>query len=407
MGDRSTGREQVAAEAERLLVTAERLSQRRGGVQIEDAALRGISLVQLERLNRIASVQCARDGWASAVTSDTLGADALDVYDLLQHLIGPATSERGCSLVELIADDASAQAPRFYVSHWFGLPLHQLLKCLRTHAADHKLEPARTFYWLAFAALRPDEVAASRGPDAPAELEAHPFHRALRACESMLCLVDTGGLSLGRLWPLLELRLALAGRGGGFGLDIYAPVPGRWDAPAVGLVDGVPRSDKAVMAKQLREHYFPRALVECARAVSVSRAEASELAERLRLRAAVAEHEASVDKAIGARFSAARLPLLLERGTHTGANPIEVGRELARTLEAVADAALPSLTVLCVRPPRPAVVSKLGSALPAAHALEALNLKALGAPVIPGVVRLLGADDCALQHLDLRCVTAA
>ena len=62
-----------------------------------------------------------------------------------RYVIKPATAERQCSYVELVA--SGPQVPAWFVSHWWGESVALFVRCLEQHAADHELGDD-TPYWV-------------------------------------------------------------------------------------------------------------------------------------------------------------------------------------------------------------------------------------------------------------------
>jgi len=54
------------------------------------------------------------------------------------------------AFVELVA--TGAQPPLYFVSHWWGEPVFDFIKCIRRHAIDRKLDVTAA-YWVC--AVRP------------------------------------------------------------------------------------------------------------------------------------------------------------------------------------------------------------------------------------------------------------
>jgi hypothetical protein len=79
------------------------------GCAIPQTELRGITLQQLREAFTLASALCIADGWLSTGNGAALTPATITLYDLVAHLIKPATAARRCSYVELVA--ASAQSP--------------------------------------------------------------------------------------------------------------------------------------------------------------------------------------------------------------------------------------------------------------------------------------------------------
>ncbi|CAK9038142.1 unnamed protein product, partial [Durusdinium trenchii] len=75
-----------------------------------------------------------------------LHADTFNLYHTSAWIIKPATFRFTCSLVELLATDAEAQYPRWFVSHAWQEAVCRFVACLQQHASlRHAADSA---YWI-------------------------------------------------------------------------------------------------------------------------------------------------------------------------------------------------------------------------------------------------------------------
>ena len=125
---------------------------------------RGISLGQLRAFYRHIEVSCEREGWTD-IHGQPLMPERTTLYDAVKYGIKPATEGRQSSYVEHIATDAAAQRPRWFVSHWWGHPVVNTLRCIEQHAADHEYDESATCASTARAA--PPDATAPRRPTPP------------------------------------------------------------------------------------------------------------------------------------------------------------------------------------------------------------------------------------------------
>lgn len=72
------------------------------------------------------------------IDGQALGERQVTIYDTAAYVVKPATRKRRNSLVEVISK--TPQAPKWFASHWWGMPLLELLACLEQHAADRHLD---------------------------------------------------------------------------------------------------------------------------------------------------------------------------------------------------------------------------------------------------------------------------
>ena len=71
------------------------------------------------------------------------------MYDVNKYIIKPETEEKQCSYVELVApEDARAQTPTWFVSHWWGEPVMDFIACVEEHAKVRRLDPEEAVYWV-------------------------------------------------------------------------------------------------------------------------------------------------------------------------------------------------------------------------------------------------------------------
>lgn len=75
-----------------------------------------------------------------------LDAETFNLYHACTWIITPATLRFTCSLVELMATDAEAQCPRWFVSHAWQEAVCRFVACLHQHAKLRHAEDAA--YWI-------------------------------------------------------------------------------------------------------------------------------------------------------------------------------------------------------------------------------------------------------------------
>jgi hypothetical protein len=137
-----------------------------GCFRIADTARRAITLVQLARIaehvgRRLGyryvepvieygnvtalgrwerSPDAAGERWFGGRDKDVpiTSVEEVTLYDCNTYVILPATAEKECSMVELMASEE--QPPHYFVSHWWGEPIVDFLRCLRRHAEARQLE---------------------------------------------------------------------------------------------------------------------------------------------------------------------------------------------------------------------------------------------------------------------------
>mmetsp|Transcript_78842 Transcript_78842/g.225850 ORF Transcript_78842/g.225850 Transcript_78842/m.225850 type:complete len:663 (+) Transcript_78842:30-2018(+) len=143
--------ESIAAEPDTVHVAVQELKAGSSGCSIKSPELRGITLRQLQRLMTYVEEHCERESWYDPETGNPLTAESVDLFCLREWVLKPATKERRCSFVELIALRASEQRPKWYVSHCAGSVM-EFVKCLREHAQRHGFDDDIAYWVDAYAA---------------------------------------------------------------------------------------------------------------------------------------------------------------------------------------------------------------------------------------------------------------
>ena len=89
-----------------------------------------------------------------------LKAHSLNHYDVMKWLIKPTTEARCCSFVELVASEA--QPPDFFLSHYFGQPVRDVLDSVRQQLSTRQLVEETTFWMWAYARRHDESVVPDR-----------------------------------------------------------------------------------------------------------------------------------------------------------------------------------------------------------------------------------------------------
>jgi hypothetical protein len=113
---------------------------------IDDVALRAMSLAELQGIRAIIMSKCVKDDWKSSKDGRKLRPEDVNLYDLNQSLIMPLTKDRNCAFKELFTSGASK--PTYYVSHWWGESVFDFIRCCEYHADRHGLSPVEATYWV-------------------------------------------------------------------------------------------------------------------------------------------------------------------------------------------------------------------------------------------------------------------
>eukprot|EP00928_Gymnodinium_smaydae_P046132 TRINITY_DN30732_c0_g1_i1.p1 TRINITY_DN30732_c0_g1~~TRINITY_DN30732_c0_g1_i1.p1 ORF type:complete len:500 (+),score=80.49 TRINITY_DN30732_c0_g1_i1:104-1603(+) len=246
------------------------------GCKVERAEERAISLKQLKGVANSISYYCARKLWKAA-GGEKLTFDKVDVYELVEQLVRPATKYRKCSYVELVA--AGTQKPSWFASVYWGTLVNEIVRCLDQHCKDRCLESGgRDLYWLHVSA----EKFWTRAENEFEGVSTFPHQSILSMAKGTVVVVDKAAQIFNRVWCLSEMLASVQRcdlqRERPFLFDVYTCQEGM--RRAVGLTTGIAACDTDMSAKLTRERQFPLQLLERAMEVNVQRAQARSEEER-------------------------------------------------------------------------------------------------------------------------------
>ena len=177
--------------------------------RVED---RAITLQQLLRVVDFSKDHChrwrdTRPVFMSKSAGRKLHIDFMNSCHLESWLVRPATAEKDCSLIEMLT--STEQAPAFYLIHYWGDLVLNLIEAIRVHMQNRNLAESTT-YWMALFANRPHSLQDAFCP----EWKNTCFHKAMAACNFRVVLPidpknDTTlmGTCFSRLWCLYELAM--------------------------------------------------------------------------------------------------------------------------------------------------------------------------------------------------------
>mmetsp|Transcript_16418 Transcript_16418/g.29159 ORF Transcript_16418/g.29159 Transcript_16418/m.29159 type:complete len:592 (+) Transcript_16418:31-1806(+) len=258
------------------------------GCCIERAEERAISLHQLTGVVA-SSIRrfTVQEGWKDRDGRE-LTPQTVDLYSLVPHFIKPATASRKCSFVELVA--TSPQPPDWFVSHWWGEPVLDFVKCLWQHSRDRNHEATATYWVCAYANNQWD-----LGGDVCEDPAETSFRKAMRLARGLLSVLDAGAICYRRIWCIYEIHVANVEQtetesGSPYLFDVYtvgadAGRSGSGGGGAIGITDGYVAADgtgeKQARKKRHREWKFPFELVQKALDIDIQTALASEERDRL------------------------------------------------------------------------------------------------------------------------------
>ena len=116
---------------EQLVRIAEHVGRRLGYRYVEPV-VRGTKGTVLGRWER--SPDAAGERWFGGPNKDVpiTSVEEVTLYDCNTYVILPATAEKECSMVELMASEE--QPPDYFCSHYWAEPILDFLKCLFEHS---------------------------------------------------------------------------------------------------------------------------------------------------------------------------------------------------------------------------------------------------------------------------------
>lgn len=165
--------------------------------KISAAEDRAISGTQLFEVLNYALAECTT--WQDA-DGPTLAIASLNHYDVVKWVVKPSSDKRQCSFVELVA--RHAQPSEFYVTHYFGQPVRDMLECVQLQLRTRQLGED-TLFWIWAYAHQPDE---SFVPDV---LHASDAFQALKKSSGILLPLGATSVPFSRTWCLLEVMLGV------------------------------------------------------------------------------------------------------------------------------------------------------------------------------------------------------
>eukprot|EP00930_Biecheleria_cincta_P101891 TRINITY_DN93542_c0_g1_i1.p1 TRINITY_DN93542_c0_g1~~TRINITY_DN93542_c0_g1_i1.p1 ORF type:complete len:665 (+),score=124.13 TRINITY_DN93542_c0_g1_i1:130-2124(+) len=175
---------------------------------------RGTTMAQLQRIVTFSEERCHRwrdqaPNTVSRYSGRKLHIDFMNWCHVHDWLAIPSTQPKECSLLEMMTDQP--QPPKYYLVHWWGDKLLNVMKCMKTHMQVRSLAED-TIYWIAFFANRPhspqDNILLNQNETC--------FFKAMSASNfNILVVVDprteftSAGTIFSRLWCCYELSHCL------------------------------------------------------------------------------------------------------------------------------------------------------------------------------------------------------
>lgn len=288
-----------------LVDYSELMNSKRSPCWIPDTAYRGMTLQQLHEVLGFMGHQAF--AWHEARRhSPSYGCripeEKFNLYHASYWIINPATQGYGlvgCSLVELIAEDAELQKPRWFVSHAWLEPITLFVANLSRHAHVRQLE-LDTAFWVCAYANNQHHLEADVGENP----RRSSFYRAMQRCEGVVLLLDDQATPFRRIWCCFEEAIAVEKRNGTerrhkLLLDVCAT-----DADGVAhvITDGLAGIENQMVPllglhhKTCREMTFPMHILQKGLRINILSATASHEADRTRILNSIAFPHARLEE---------------------------------------------------------------------------------------------------------------
>lgn len=256
------------------------------GCAIPDTERRAMTVAQLRAVLRHVQRRCEPERWSDInPSSPTFGTAlkfaGLNLYHVNDWIVKPSTAAAQCSFVEFVA--SAEQPPCWFVSHFWGEPHPELIKCIEQHMTDRALTDL-TSYWICAYANNQWDLQT----DVTADPAKSSFRKAIDLAVGTLSILDKPGMCYTRVWCCYEVYVTLV-----IGqdetdvvedklYDVYTAVGRR----AVGITDGLVAADLvngeelSALMKSQRESIFPASLVKGSLRMQLERGQASVESDR-------------------------------------------------------------------------------------------------------------------------------
>mmetsp|Transcript_13375 Transcript_13375/g.31374 ORF Transcript_13375/g.31374 Transcript_13375/m.31374 type:complete len:784 (-) Transcript_13375:155-2506(-) len=280
---------------------------------------RGIMVKQLELLvdfvrKRSHPKTTVIRGWKDAISGDPLYLRSVDMYQLNRHLIKPLTQQAQCSYVEAVAFSETSQQPAWFVSHWWGEPVMDLVANVKKHVQTRypQMCGVTTAYWVSAFAFNPHdpEPALTKHP------ADSPILKVLHNATGMLLVIDRNSPAkvFQRTWCCFEEFLLVQGIGAPYHISFDKVLLDIACTDADGeqhvITDGLTEKEDVLeerwhqnlheasgwAAKTQRESNFPVSALAGGLAIKVVEAQTTKDVDRQRLLAVMADRD--VDTAL-------------------------------------------------------------------------------------------------------------
>lgn len=172
---------------------------------IPQTELRAITLAQLRSLYELVQQVVPLYEIVDAFSKEKVSLESANLYHLNDHFVKPLSATFQCSFVELVAK--GPQAPKWFVSHWWGTAFKLTMALLCFHSTSRDLKEEEERYWICTFANNQHNLKELGG-----HLVDTPFVRAilLPECQGTVALLNKEATTLKRIWCVLELFVSTA-----------------------------------------------------------------------------------------------------------------------------------------------------------------------------------------------------
>lgn len=239
---------------------------------IDGAENRGVALTKLIEIYRYAADHCA--DWHLTLSS-------INLYMINDWLIKPVTKEHNSAMAEHLS--SKKLVPTWFISHWWGEIVADVLKSIRQHMAVRGLSNNVTFYWLSAIAMRQHDL----DSDIWSDLRDISFYKALRLTRFRVLFITSSGSSsaLCRTWCAFELAMCMDRTSPSMDIAACGPNP---ELITSGIVTSEIHGNnylpgRGFHSKILREQNFPAAIMKDALTFNFLKTETSIADDKFRM----------------------------------------------------------------------------------------------------------------------------
>jgi len=177
------------------------------GCNIELTEHRAITMKQLDALSSHVWRRCKHEKWVdrslgSPTYGQMLAHATINLYQVVDWVVKPATEQTQVSFVELVAD--GPQPPKWFISHWWGEAVMDFIRCLVEHSRRRSLNKDSP-YWVCAYANNQWQL----GEDVTADPAQSSFRKAMKIADGTVQVIDAGAVCYTRVWCSYEVFVSL------------------------------------------------------------------------------------------------------------------------------------------------------------------------------------------------------